>query len=80
MTRTAETIDGLARNWREEKLLIDRAETIDGLKWNERVEEHKQSTDSGTGDYKSRNNSVDELERTWPEEKRLIDEKSRNNR
>ena len=60
-TRRAETIDGLERNGREEKLLIDkksrnnrrnkverasrRAETIDGLKRNGRLEQQKQLTD-----------------------------------
>ena len=59
--RRAELIDGLERNWREEKRLIDeksinnqrteakqstrRAETIDGLKCNGRLVEQKQSTD-----------------------------------
>ena len=38
VTRTAETIDGLERNWQEEKLLIDeRAETMGGLKRNGRL-------------------------------------------
>ena len=57
--RIAEPIDGLERNWREEKRLIDekstnyrrteaeratiRAETIDGLKRNGRLEEQEQS-------------------------------------
>ena len=52
-TRTAETIDGLERNGREEKLLIDKKsrnkETIDGMKRNGRVrntqEEQQQYTD-----------------------------------
>ena len=59
--RRVEVIDGLERNWREEKRLIDeksinnrrteaeratrRAETIDGLKRNGRLELQKQSTD-----------------------------------
>ena len=59
--RRAEVIDGLERNWREEKRLIDeksrnnrwteaeratrKAETIDGLKRNGRLEQQKQSTD-----------------------------------
>ena len=59
--RRAELIDGLERNWREKKRLIDeksinnrrteaervtrRAETIDGLKQNGRLEQQKQSTD-----------------------------------
>ena len=59
--RRAEVIDGLKRNWREEKRLIDkksrnnrrteaeratrRVETIDELKRNGRLEQQKQSTD-----------------------------------
>ena len=58
--RRAETNDGLERNWREEKQLIDeksiknrrteaeresrRAERINRLKWNGRLEEQKVST------------------------------------
>ena len=74
--RRAEVIDGLERNWREEKRLIDeksrnirrteaerttrRAETIDELKQNVRL--------------------VQQLKQSWREEKLLIDEKSINNR
>ena len=74
-------IDGLERNWREEKLLIDeKSKNNRRTERNGRVEEQKQLTDwSGTGDYKSRNNCVDWVRWNWPEEKRLIDEKSRNN-
>ena len=59
--RRAEVIDGLERNWREEKRLIDeksinnrlteaeratrRAETIDGLNWNMLLEQQKELTD-----------------------------------
>ena len=73
--RRAEVIDGLERNWREEKRSIDeksinnrrtvaeratrRAETIDGLKRNERLEQQK---------------TIDGLEQNGREEKLLIDE------
>ena len=59
--RRVEVIDGLERNWQEEKRLIDeksinnrwteaervtrRTETIDGLKRNGRLEQQKQLTD-----------------------------------
>ena len=79
--RRAEVSDGLERNWREEKRLIDeksinnrrteaeratrRAETIDELKRIGRLEQQK---------------TIDGLERNGREEKLLIDKKSRNNR
>ena len=65
-TRTAETIDGLERNWPEEKLLID-----EKSRDNRRTEAEWATRRAET---------IDGLERNWPEEKLLIDEKSRNNR
>ena len=64
--RRAEVIDGLGRNWREEKRLIDKKSI------NNRQTEAERATRTAE--------TIDGLERTWPEEKRLIDEKSRNNR
>ena len=58
-------IDGLERNWPEEKLLIDEKSR------NNRRTEAKWAT--------RRAETIDGLERNWPEEKLLIDEKSRNN-
>ena len=53
-TRRAETIDGLERNWQEEKLLID-----------EKSRNNRQTEVELATIYRSRNNFVDGLERTW---------------
>ena len=64
--RRAELIDGLERNWREEKRLID-VKSI-----NNRRTEAERAT--------RRVETIDRLERNWREEKLLINEKSRSNR
>ena len=64
--RRAEVIDGLERNWREEKRLIDEKSI------NNRRTEAERATRTAE--------KIDGLERTWREEKLLINEKSRNNR
>ena len=64
--RRAEEIDGLERNWREEKRLIDEKSI------NNRRTEAERAT--GTAE------TIDGLERNGREEKLLIDKKSRNNR
>ena len=63
--RRAEVIDGLERNWREEKRLIDEKSI------NNRRTEAERTTTAET---------IDGLERNGQEEKLLIDEKSKNNR
>ena len=64
--RRADVIDGLERNWREDKQLIDEKSI------NNRRTEVERVT--------RRAETIDGLERNWREEKRLIDEKSINNR
>ena len=62
----AELIDGLERNWREEKRLIDKKSRNN--RWTE-VEWATRTAET-----------IDGLERYWQEEKLLIDEKSISNR
>ena len=64
--RRAEVIDGLEKNWREEKRLIDK-KSIN----NRRTDAERATRTAET---------IDRLERNWREEKLLINKKSRNNR
>ena len=64
--RRAEVIDGLERNWREEKRLIHKKSRSN------RRTEAKQATRTAE--------TIDGLKRNWRGEKLLIDKKSRNNR